>query len=288
MIEIPSSIAEIQRWFASFITSPIKQSDDNQIPLFTPDAIPDIRNKIAPSGTLRAEERLGIYQQQYWWRLISVMQELFPTLVALFDYEEFNRQIAEPYLASHIPQDWFISNVGLNLPDWLQSCPINHEFPLSELAQIDLVFEQLLFIDILPPLDFTQCAEQKLYLQPFVLLFQMDVDLFNFRKQLIEKESPLPLLAKGKTLKHFVVYRLNETNYYEEVHSTLFKLLARFQKGAKLEEVASLLEKCDDVGLLFQTFASRNWLTTSSSTANNRPTKILVQTQKQSKKQIES
>ena len=137
MHEIPSSLQEIQKWFAHLITSPILQSDEDQIPLFSSDLLSEIREKIAPSPTLKSEERMGIYQQQYWWRLISVMQDLFPSLVALFDYEEFNRLIAEPYLSTHIPHDWFISNIGADLPRWLKTIRIkeeqkaaNREFPV--------------------------------------------------------------------------------------------------------------------------------------------------------------
>ena len=161
MHEIPSSLEEMQHWFAGLITSPILQSDADQIPLFPPDVIPEIRKKIASSPTLRSEERLGIYRQQYWWRLISVMQELFPSLVALLDYEEFNRLIAEPYLSSHIPQDWFISNIGSDLPEWLKTSNLKNELPLSELAKLDLAYEQLLFAEILPNIDLLS-AKKKL------------------------------------------------------------------------------------------------------------------------------
>src|SRR5277367_5399656 len=116
MHEVPSSLEDIQKWFAHLITAPISQDDVDQIPLFSPHVVSEIRKKIAPSSTLRSEERMGIYQQQYWWRLISVMQDLFPGLVALLGYKEFNRLIAEPYLTAHIPYDWFISNIGADLP----------------------------------------------------------------------------------------------------------------------------------------------------------------------------
>lgn len=192
MHEVPGSLEDVQKWFAQLITSPILQSDAGQIPLFSSDVVSEIRKKIAPSPTLRSEERMGIYQQQYWWRLISVMQDLFPSLVALLDYEGFNRLIAEPYLASHIPQDWFISNIGADLPRWLKTTSVKTELPLYELALLDLAYEQLLFTDILPNIDLSKCEKEILYLQPFVLLFELDANLFSFRKHLLQKEK-LPL-----------------------------------------------------------------------------------------------
>jgi hypothetical protein len=285
MHEIPSSLEEMQHWFAHWITAPIAQSEADQIPLFPLDAIPGIRQKIAPSPTLRSEERLGIYQQQYWWRLISVMQDLFPSLVALLDYEEFNRLIAEPYLASHIPQDWFISNIGADLPKWLTQ----QRLPYSELAILDLAYEQLLFADILPSIDLSKCEEETLYLQPFVLLFELDADLFSYRKQLLqEKKESSRKLKKWRKRKYFVLYRLHETNDYEEIQPVFFELLSQLQTGAQLSELIPLLEKCEDVTAVFQTMASRGWLTFSSPKASNRSMQILAQTQKRSKRQKES
>ena len=127
MHEIPCSLEVMQHWFAHLITSPILQCDEDQIPLFSPDAVPEIRKKIASTPTLKPEERLGLYRQQYWWRLIEVMQDLFPTLVALLGHEEFNSLIAEPYLLSHVPKDWFISNIGSDLPEWLETSKIKKE-----------------------------------------------------------------------------------------------------------------------------------------------------------------
>lgn len=278
MYEVPSSLEEIQKWFAHLITSPVLHVDDNQIPLFSSDAVPEIRKKIAPSPTLRSEERMGIYQQQYWWRLISVMQDLFPSLVALFGYEEFNRLIAEPYLSCHIPHDWFISNIGADLPHWLKATPIEHELPLSELALIDLLYEQLLFTEILPNIDLSRCAEETLYLQPFVLLLELDADLFSLRKHLLQKEK-YPL-KKWKKKRHLVLYRLHNENLFEEIEPIFYELLFCLQTGVKLNEIIPLLERCKDVTALFQKMASRGWLTLCPSKASDRSIQILVQKQR--------
>ncbi len=289
MHKIPSSLEEMQHWFASLITSPILQSDAEQIPLFPSDVVIEIRKKIAASPALRGEERLGLYQQQYWWRLIGVLQDLFPSLVAVFDYEEFNRWVAEPYLSSHIPHDWFISNIGLDLPEWLRASNIKNELPLYELAKLDLAYEQLLFAEILPHVDAAHCEEETLYLQPFVLLFELDTDLFSYREQLLqEKKKPEQALKKWKKKRCLVLYRLHEQSQYEEIDPVVFQLLSRFQKGAKLREVIPLLEQCQDVLALFQTIASRGWLTLSSYQASHRSMQIPAQRQRRSKKQRES
>lgn len=288
MHEIPSSLEEMQQWFADLITSPVLQSDGDQIPLFSPDVVPEIRRKIAPGPTLGSEERMGIYQQQYWWRLISVMQDLFPSLVALLGYEEFNSLIAEPYLASHIPHDWFISNIGESLPKWLEAIPVKNELPLYELAVLDLAYEQLLFADILPTVDLSRCEEEAIYLQSFVLLFELDADLFSFRLKLLQEKKPIYRLKKWRKKRYLVLYRLHEDNYFEEIQPIFFKLLSHLQKGAKLNELIPVLEKCEDVTSLFQRMASRGWLTHCPPKAGDRSTQILVQTQRRAKRRREN
>ena len=58
------------------------------------------------------------------------------------------------------------------------------------LASLDLAYERLMFTEILPKIepDTTRKAEtEMLYLQPFVMLFELDVDFFPFRTQLLKQ-----------------------------------------------------------------------------------------------------
>lgn len=277
--DIPASLEKMQQWFADLITAPVLESDGDQIPLFSSEIISEIRENIAPSHTLESEERMGLYKQQYWWRLIGVMQDLFPALVSLLGYTEFNRQIAEPYLASHIPKDWFISHIGDDLPQWLDTIPRESEVPFKELAQLDLVYEQLLFADILPGVTPSSCEREVLYLQPFVFLFEMDTNLLSYRKQLLQGKKPL--LKKWRKKRYLVLYRLHEENFFEEIHSDFFDLLSHLQTGARLQALIPLLERCEDVTSLFQKISSRGWLThLDPSKGSDRKMQILVQKQK--------
>jgi len=118
----------------------------------------------------------------------------------------------------------------------------------------------LLFAEILPNIDLAKCATETLYLQPFVLLFKLDADLLSFRQQLLQEQKPPPLKI-GRKKKHLVLYRLHEENFFEEIQPVVFEVLTRLQKGAKLNDIIPLLERCEDVTSLFQMMASRGWLT---------------------------
>lgn len=269
MLDIPPSLLEMQTWFAKIITSPIQESDDANIPIYPKKLIEEIEKKIAPSPTLKSEERLGIYQQQYWWRLISILQELFPSLVACLGYREFNCLIAEPYLEAFPPQDWNISNIGNNLPIWLEKKTIKQEIPLLPLAHLDLAFEKLLFAEILPTIDPAECEKKVIYLQPFVFLFESDSNFFFLRKKLLSqpleywKNHPIPRTRKWVKKRFIVLYRFQEENKVEEISPSFFAILSAFQKGAKLNDLISLLEKCPKIVSYFQIMAERGWLASS-------------------------
>jgi Putative DNA-binding domain len=263
------SLLDMQTWFAGHITSPILESDADNIPKFPPASIPEIRKRIAPGPSMSSEERLGVYQQQYWWRLINICQEIYPAVLRLFDFEDFNRLIAEPYLLKYPPSDWFLSNIGDALPKWLKIYYKNPDAPLVlGLALLDLAYEKLLFTEILPPLkpeSIADCERKKLFLQPFVFLFSLDADLFAFRSELMKEPvshwqtNDLPPLEKCK--KYFVLYRSEGVNLYEEISSEFYSLLTRFKKGARLTALIPFLEKYEGLLESFQVMASRGWLT---------------------------
>ncbi len=264
MQHIPPSLERLQQWFAKVITSEISR--------FPPDVTSDIRKQIVSSLTLESQERMGIYQQQYWWRLISVLQELFPSVVAFLGETEFNRLIAKPYLSTHISCHWLISSIGDSLPQWLSSVGLNET--VIELAELDLVYERLLFAEIFPCAEPSECAEKKLYLQPFVCLLKLDPTIVELRMKLLSvnnfngcRSDVPPMNCANK--KCIVFYRLNEMNFSEEISPVVFELLRCFQKGARLEEVVSLLEECEDVCALFQTIGRRGWLSLESTHENN-------------------
>lgn len=255
-IRWPPHLFELQSWFAHLMTSPLEK-DDPPIPLFHPALIDTIRKKIAPSPTLTSEERLGIYKQQYWWRLIALCQEDFPSLVRLLGYETFNHVIAEPYLLQHPPKDWFLPHLGRHLPQWIKKhVDRDDAWLLAQLAQIELAYLELFFTTDAPALDM-HAVEKKWILQPTVRLFRFSEDLFSFRSLLLQQRDDLPSISKRKRNRCFVLYR----GGYKEVSLPLFRVLLRFKKGARLEDLTPLLEKVPDLEESFQCIAAHQWLT---------------------------
>src|ERR1700722_17761763 len=95
---VPSKLKNIQTWFAGVITQPIDSSSriNPKAPSgkFIKEEAPSY---IRPSLKQESWERIQIYNQQYWWRLFTILHNDFPLLVRLFGYRDFNFKIAVPY-----------------------------------------------------------------------------------------------------------------------------------------------------------------------------------------------
>src|SRR4051794_31429096 len=95
--KVPLQLKKELQWFASILARPIDQ--ENQMNPISPSGLSmelEAAQHIAPSPTLRPSQRIQIYNQQYWWRLINVLHESNPMLVRLMGYLDFNRNIAIP------------------------------------------------------------------------------------------------------------------------------------------------------------------------------------------------
>ena len=74
--KVPLELKKTQEWFASIITRPIDV--ENQMMPISPSGVPmeeEAKRFIVPRPKLRADERIQIYNQQYWWRLLNILQD---------------------------------------------------------------------------------------------------------------------------------------------------------------------------------------------------------------------
>ncbi len=77
---------------------------------------------VKPNDRLTAFERLQIYNQQYWWRLLGSFGEDFRGLRAVLGEAKFDR-LAIAYLEAHGSQSWTLRNLGSKLVSFLEAHP---------------------------------------------------------------------------------------------------------------------------------------------------------------------
>ncbi len=254
---VPERLKQTQEWFASILASPIDV--ENNISPVSPRGLPievEASEYIESSRTLAPHQRMELYSRQYWWRLLSVLQEDFPLIVRLFGYTDFNQKIAIPYLLKYPPRSWTLAMLGDRMVKWIEEDYRQSDQELiKNAAQIDWAFNMSFTTSSHPPIneelmkDTEVFFEKKLSLQPHVVLFELPYDLFTCRRDFLEHdpdfwlERDFPALPKGKT-HHFILFRtLYNDIKWEEISHAEYYLLNCFQKGASLDQICHLLEK---------------------------------------------
>lgn len=261
-VQVPEALKKTQQWFGSIISRPI---DVNSCMNPTsPTGIPmaeEAWQYIVPSPTLQPAQRIELYNQQYWWRLLSTMHEIFPTVTRLFGYHDFNQTISIPYLCKYPPRHWSLHYVGDKLLDWIQE---DYHADDKELvynaARVDWAYTDSFitpFYDLnLPnPDDFSSVLDKTLYLQPHATIFELPYDMFLFRTEFLEHDPdywvendfpPLPLLPDNKN-EYFVIYRNRGNDVaVEKISHSEYRLLQHFQSGSSIEAICQWLEHQDE------------------------------------------
>ncbi len=257
----PTSLKKSQEWFASIITQPI--DEDSRIPAISPTGVSieeEAFRYIRPSPTLRPAQRIELYAQQYWWRLLSTLQEIYPLVTRLFGYHDFNRQLAIPFLIAYPPDHWSLNLLGIHLPQWIHDNYTSSDKQLVyDAALLDAAFHESFVAKASKPIeatvaktpeDLAYLLDCKLYLQPFIQFFQFDYDLLTFRMEFLKEipeywiENDFPILNKEKT--SFILFRnLHGHTAWNTISSAELKLLSCFIEGSTIEEACDWLEKQD-------------------------------------------
>jgi hypothetical protein len=262
MTKPPEELRITQEWFASVITQ--KLNDKDKINSLSPRGgliAEEACQYIAPSAKMRPHQRIQIYNQQYWWRLLNTMQTNFPFLTRLFGYQAFNKEIAIPYLLHYPPSSWMLSFIGQKLPLWLKNNYKKSDLPLIQnAARLDCAFTASFIAPQHPLLDLSSLSQGEgpeafltchFYLQPHVQLFKFDSNLFAFREEFLAKDVDywmkhrFPKLPKVKGVTcHYALYRtLNHKIAYREISQGEYFLLDLFKGGITIEKACEVVEE---------------------------------------------
>jgi hypothetical protein len=282
---VPDRLKNTQIWFGGIIGRPIDV--DSRMNPISPRGIPMVEEAceyIAPSPTLRPHQRIEIYNQQFWWRLLSILHEAFPLLTRLFGFSVFNLEIGMPFLAKYPPRHWSLMELGALLPQWIDEEYHQKDRDLVlHAALVDNSFETGFPVAELPSLTTEDCQDsatllkQKLYLQSHITLFRLPYHLFKFRETFVAQdgnywlEHDFPPLEKEQSPYCSVVFRnLHNEMIWREITEAQYHLLTLFQNGCSVELACESLEKehpkflaqtMKNIHLWFQEWTARKWLT---------------------------
>lgn len=261
---VPADLFRTQEWFASIITRPVDLH--NRMRPISPSGRPmvvEAAEYICPSPTLDAHQRIEIYNQQYWWRLLKNMHEILPLTTRIKGYFAFNQQLAIPYFVKYPPNHWSLSFLGYGLIRWLHEEYQGEDQELMlHCAELDLAYNEAFLHRAMPPLSLGNLPagikgeallDLTLFLQPHLFLLSFPYPLLPFRDQLLEggdadywSEEPLPELERGGPF--FYVLARNPQNWtqWHGISLAEFYFLSRFREGSSVNEACQWFETAQE------------------------------------------
>ncbi len=219
---------------------------------------------IKPNDRLTSFERLELYAQQYWWRLLGSFSEDFRGLRAVLGEKKFDR-LALAYIEAQPSRSWTLRNLGERLESFLLAHPA-FTAPRTRLA-LDVVrveWARTVAFDgperrpIHPQkLAGADAASVKLKLQPHITLLELThpVDrLFAKLKRTAQDQSASSNAVSAARASrrarvdvrpsrapiHLAVHRVNCSVYYKRLEPEACILLSAIQSGATLADACGV------------------------------------------------
>lgn len=256
------NLLELQRRMAEDVRRPLTSDYEMQETTEGGQSMKKVAESyIAPNARLTSFERLEIYNRQYWFRLIGVVAEDFPTLNAVLGRKRFDTLILA-YLAVHPSTSWTLRNLGAKLPAFLQVRPEftgrRHRLAV-DVAKLEWAYVEAFDGEYRAPLTDEDARavgpETRLSLQPHLQLLSLSYPVDNLVLA-VKKEAPeieivsnaashrerrvrvkLPPMRQERI--HLAIHRYDDSVYYRRVEQETFELLDALSGGASVAEAAT-------------------------------------------------
>ncbi len=287
------NLAQIQRAVFEVIRQPLTPSQRLRPRMPDGRSTREVANAIIkPNDRLASHERLEIYNQQYWFRILSSFAEDFPGLRGLIGVRRFDK-LSVAYLAENPSRSFTLRNLGAGLESWLR----RH----AEIAPgvhgmaIDMVRVEWAEIEAFDGRELPRFSKEELAglsgdtafrLQPHLhmleLAYPVDDLLIRVRRaehqhnmvsNAVRKAAHRTKVRKASLPKpqktYLVVYRLNDTVFFKRLTREGFALLGTLGEGKTLSEAleASMPKPAAKVEAFrqqvrewFENWASLGWL----------------------------
>lgn len=249
-----SSLAEIQRAIAGTLMRPLAPGERMQR-----DSAAVANRIIKPNDRLSSFERLQIYNQQYWWRIMASFRDDFRGLRAVLGERKFER-LGVAYVAACGSMSWNLRDLGQALESFVQQHP-ELTAPHGQLAleMVRVEWARVIAFDgpEKPPLDPARlgAAPERLRIgiQPYVTLLELtypvDRLLGRLRKRNTDAASASnavssstrrrPIRLSGRPEPepiHIAVHRVDLLVFYKRLDPGAYRLLQALRGGATLAD----------------------------------------------------
>jgi len=196
-------------------------------------------------------ERLDVYAEAYFARLLECLEEDFPALKRVLGDNLFG-ELAAAYLEAHPSKSYTAADLGAKLAEFLVSYELSADLPyLPELARLEWAVVTAFFARELPPLDTSRLQRLttddwprlRLKLDPSATLVRSAWNIDDMRGDTAQPaaEADRRLLVWREGEGHSIRVRV------ERLEEAPFVALERMRAGDSLGEVCDALEARLDV-----------------------------------------
>jgi hypothetical protein len=212
---------------------------------------------------LTAVERLEIYHQQYWYRIVSALSEDFPGLSRVLGERKFDAMILA-YLAENPSTSFTLRNLGANLVDWLRQNPKwlgAHRELAIDVARLEWAYVEAFDNAEYPAIrseDLSEIGDDtKLSLQPHIRLLDLAYPVDDLVLA-VHREHPVSdVVSNAIAVKHsssnrkrfsglraspifLVVHRFDFSVYYKRVEVEAFRILRAIENQTPLGDALEM------------------------------------------------
>ena len=263
----PRKLADIQKIMAQALMRPLTGGDKMQTVWTDGSPTANVAAKfIKPNDRLTSFDRLQIYNQQYWWRLLASFEEDYRGLRAAIGGRKFDR-LAVAYIQAYGSQSWTMRNLGIHLEEYLRAHPdltAPHTALAIDLARVE--WARVIAFDgpekpVIRPESLARIPADKLRLdlQPYITLLELahpvDDLLLKLKETEIETGAFSNAVASDRTASrrrqrisarpspkpvHIAVHRHQLSVYYKRLDSEAYILLLALKDGKSLEEACGI------------------------------------------------
>ena len=264
------NLLEIQRRMLEAVMQPLTEDEEMQPRTRDGKSMYEAAEEfIKPNDRLSSFERLEIYNRQYWFRVLSALEEDFRGLRAIVGAQRFEA-LCQAYLNDCPSRSFTMRNLGSQLERWLETHP-EYIRPRGALA-LDMVrlewaeieaFDGAVEPCLLPGDVLSREPDPKFRLQPYLQLlalrYPVDDLLLAIRKgnseggvasnAISEDRKPTRTRKIGRQKPEAIflaVHRVDYSVYFKRLDGEAFRLLHCLREGNRLSDaVASAFEGTD-------------------------------------------
>jgi hypothetical protein len=243
-------LVALQVWFGKAISHPLPQEySGNPLVVSQPKLEATADTLLNSKGGLSGFSRLGIYNQQYWFRLVSIMQSEYPCTVHLLGLQGFNQWVIQ-FLEANPPKSPYLAELDLAFPDFMKGHYSDADkLPVLEAIAFDRAYSKAfdapegLTLKDAGRSDPAEIMTKKLCLAPSLTPLELHHDFIGYR-ELCRADESLEAVFKLKPLaSQLVIHRdLNLEIQAIAVSKLALVVLKEFQAPALLPEVFERLE----------------------------------------------